>query len=79
MTSGPDIVAAELSAQGYRVISNRHNLLARIDVPNWLEIMGQSLSRPVADFVAPNGDLGSWADHYRRCLSKDQVTVPERS
>lgn len=72
--------AAELTAKGYRRVSNKYRRLARIDRHDWLNVLGRYIRRPVADFFdCETGKLSaSWADHYRRCFSKDVlVDVPE--
>lgn len=72
-----DMTAEQLMALGYRVTSNRHLMVSRIDQPDWLERLARHLGRPVADFTSP-GDpwrIGGWADYYRRVLSKDTLTV----
>lgn len=69
--------AAELTAQGYRVVSNRHAQVARIDRPDWVEFLARELHRAPADFYVP-GDpnpSGGWCDYYRRVYSRDKLTV----
>lgn len=70
----------EATALGYRRISNSYRMVARIDRPDWLEVMARALLRVPADFVERSGPYtgqptGGWCDHYRRCLSKDRVTL----
>lgn len=68
--------AAMLAAYGYRRVSNRYHHIARIDRPEWLQIMAKKMNRAVADFLKPDGTVsGSWADYYRRVYSMDCVVV----
>ena len=63
-------------AQGYRKISNKHRIVARIDREDWVHVLAKSMRRAVADFYEPNGQVSShWADHYRRCHSSDKLTL----
>lgn len=71
--------AKDLVQQGYRRTSNKHALAARIDRPDWRQVMAQD--------HAPwdwQGDGLTWVncltrggaqDYYRRCLSKDVVKM----
>lgn len=66
----------ELIKQGYCRISNKYNMISRIDDPNWVKILADKLNLALADFYKPNGQISSqWADHYRRCISKDRLIV----
>ena len=80
--------AKRLTAMGYRRVSWRHCLLARIDRANWLDVLSAHLNRPKADFyvmehsgtedggyVMGKEPAGQWCDYYRRCLSEDTVHV----
>jgi hypothetical protein len=79
-TEMPDLKAEDAVAQGYRRISNKHRLVARIDRADWLEVLATEMRRAPADFIIRSGakkgevDPG-WNDHYRRCLSKDVVKM----
>lgn len=72
------MTGAEAHAQGYRRVSNRYNLVARIDRPDWLQFMAKSLHRAPADFYVPGEEhpAGNWCDYYRRVHSKDTLTLP---
>lgn len=52
----------KLIAQGYRRVSNRFGIIARVDRPDWQEYQ-ISKGNPVN------------ADWYRRCVSKDTITI----
>ena len=68
-----------LHSKGYVITSNKYGSACRIDRPDWREYM----AREHAPWD-PEGDGMSWvmclgdraADHYRRCYSRDEVTVP---
>lgn len=66
--------ARVLAAQGYRRISNAHGMVARIDRPDWVDVLAKALHRAPADFYVPGESepAGNWRDHYRRCYSKDE-------
>jgi hypothetical protein len=66
-----------LKAMGYRRVSNKHKLVARIDRKDWLQSMAKSLHRAPADFYVPgeNHVAPNWCDYYRRVHSKDQLEV----
>lgn len=65
--------------EGYRVTSNKHRMISRIDRFDWVEIMandhapwdpeGQGMK-----WVHSMGPLAA-ADHYRRVYSRDTLTV----
>lgn len=66
-----------LIAQGYRRTSNKYGMVSRIDRPDWIEVLAKELHRAPADFYVPGEPepSGSWCDYYRRCLSKDTITL----
>lgn len=66
-----------LIASGYRRVSNRYRLVARIDRPDWIDILARDLLRSPAEFYVPGAKepAGMWADHYRRCFSRDTLTL----
>lgn len=71
--------AAGYVARGYRRVSNKYGTVARVDRPDWLEVLAESMGRCVADFYIRGkvNELGhGWADHYRRCYSKDTIDLP---
>jgi hypothetical protein len=76
-------VAERLIRSGYCPVSNKHFMLSRIDRPDWREHMalkhcgGRDEEDPfwkAMEWVAMLGEQGA-ADHYRRCYSKDRITV----
>ena len=70
--------AARLVELGYRKVSNRYRIIARVDRHDWVSVMASQLLRAPADFYVPGSDKveGGWCDYYRRCLSKDCITMP---
>ena len=56
--------AETLKDFGYRIISRKFRIAARIDREDWEEYSKRS-------------DYPVEADWYRRCVSRDQITVPE--
>lgn len=67
----------DLAASGYARISNRYTMVARIDRPDWKDVMASAHTRGHA-WVASMGDRDA-ADHYRRCFSKDKIEGLPRS
>jgi hypothetical protein len=76
-------------AGGYRTVSNRHRIIARIDREDWREHMAAlhvegfpgdrqgNLARGMK-WVKALGDRAG--EHYRRCISKDTIGgVPLRT
>lgn len=73
----------EATARGYRRVSNTYRTVARIDRADWLTVLAVHLMRAPADFIVRAGpDRGEvapgWADHYRRCFSRDVITLPRK-
>ncbi len=73
------MTAQELTAKGYRRISNKHKMVSRIDREDWI--------RHMAEQHAPwdvEGEGMTWAsgahmtDHYRRVYSKDVIYLDDR-
>lgn len=58
---------AALVAKGYRRISNKYGMVARIDRPDWIEVLPANFKR--------NANANA-ADYYRRCVSKDVLELP---
>lgn len=56
-----EALARRLTAMGYRRVSNRYRIVARVDRPDWIPIATNSYGY----FMG--------ADHYRRCSSKDWI------
>lgn len=70
--------ALSLASQGYRRVSTKHQLVSRVDRPDWREYM--AMRHCPHD---PEGLGNRWvmclgkgaADHYRRVYSKDTLNV----
>jgi hypothetical protein len=68
--------AQDLIAKGYRCISRKHCRLSRIDREDWVQVIATQMTLAVADYYNCNGGISTqWYDHYRRCHSKDVITV----
>jgi hypothetical protein len=75
--------AAWYVSRGYRRVSCKYRMVARIDREDWREYLANRLQRTVAELClvgkAGGGwQVGSdvtsmWRDHYRRCYSKDTI------
>jgi|SRR5882724_1660479 len=91
-----DAITAEATAKalaeiGYRRVSHKHHMIARIDRPDWLDVLAAHCGRARADFYImsnPNRNIpgaapyavsdkigNNWKDFYRRVLSKDVIVV----
>lgn len=68
-----------LIAQGYRRTSNKYGMVSRIDRADWVQVLARELQRAPADFYVPGEPepSGMWCDYYRRCLSRDTLTLPQ--
>ena len=71
------MAAGELNRLGYRRISNRYKLVARIDRDDWLDVLALQLRCCRADFYKLDGTgiANNWKDHYIRVYSEDKLTV----
>lgn len=73
-----DLTAEQLVTRGYRRISNAYGRVARIDRPDWLELLAQRMRRAPADFIVRDGSgrvSSIWCSYYRSTMSKDVHTV----
>ena len=72
-------LAILLISQGYLKTSNKHCMVSRLDREDWKEHMAISHSPwSIQDGMNWVECLDEGAeDHYRRCYSKDKVTVSE--
>ncbi len=65
-----------LARQGYCRISKRKNIVSRIDVENWVELLaghyGKTLHEMFTEILA---QPGHYEDIFRREWSKDQLDV----
>lgn len=71
-------MVADITAQGYRRISNKYGTVARVDREDWVQVMAKHLRRAPADFYVLGEDkvTWNWCDYYLRTLSKDKLTLP---
>lgn len=70
--------AKTLMRQGYRCTSNRHNMLSRIDRPDWKEVLAKDMHWTLEQTNAMiDSRPGAWQDQYRRVYSKDHITVSQ--
>jgi hypothetical protein len=62
-----------LAASGYRAVSNKYRMIARLDRPDWLEHMARQYTPwSFEEGMRWATGLGEGAaDHYRRVYSKD--------
>lgn len=69
--------AGELTQKGYRKVSNKYQMVARIDREDWLDILAKKLNCCRADFYKLDGTgiSDTWKDHYVRVHSQDRLTV----
>lgn len=68
-----------LTRLGYRRVSNKYGIVARIDREDFVQVLARSLRRAPADFYVPGGTdrvAGNWCDYYRRVHSKDRIELP---
>lgn len=65
-----ELLRIKLRRMGYRRISNKFGMVARIDRSDWLEVMRKKYPN------WENMEVSSIADYYRRCVTKDVLTVP---
>ena len=75
-----ELTLAQARAAGSCITSRRHRLANRLDRRDWREYMAKRHAPwdPEGDGKAWVECLGDYAaDHYRRCYSKDKITVPE--
>lgn len=76
VVSNTNRTAYELKALGYCRVSTASSTVARIDRPDWVEVMARALNRAPADFYIPGTDsvAANWCDYYRRTLSTDKLS-----
>lgn len=66
--------AVELAAMGYRRVSNKYLTVSRVDRPDWKYVLAKTHVQGLSWVAALGHDA---PDMYRRCVSKDKLTVPE--
>jgi hypothetical protein len=67
-----------LARRGFRVVSRKYGILSRVDRPDWVSVIAYHMFKSPAEFYVldkPNTVGSTWADHYRRCYSKDKFEV----
>lgn len=70
------IIGEALTKQGYCRISSRKNIVARIDVENWAEVLARHFDKTLHEmFSAILESPGFYEDLFRRELSKDRLAV----
>jgi hypothetical protein len=62
--------AAELAFRGYRRVSNKYGIVARIDRSDWREVLNKQLRRDTLEVPGV-----CWEDHYRRTYSRDTLPL----
>ena len=70
------IIGEALAKQGYCRISLRKNVVARIDIENWVEVLAQHFDKTLHEmFAAIRENPGFYEDLFRRDWSKDRLDV----
>lgn len=70
------VLGEALAKQGYCRISMRKNLVARIDVENWVEVLAEHFDKSLHEmFTEILGNPGFYEDQFRREWSKDRLEV----
>jgi len=70
------ILGEALARQGYCRISLRKNIVARIDVENWVEVLAQHFDKTLHEmFTAILASPGLYEDLFRREWSQDHMVV----
>lgn len=65
--------------KGYRRVSNKYGHVARIDRPDWVEVLIRHLGITTIEnekIIRDQIGNGSWEDHYRRVCSTDVLILP---
>lgn len=70
------VIGEKAAALGYRRISKRKNIIARIDREDWLQHMAEHFEMSLLELITDmNEKPGYYEDYYRRNLSKDRHEV----
>ncbi len=70
------IIGEALAKQGYCRISLRKNIVARIDVENWVEVLAQHFDKILHEMYTDiHESPGLYEDLFRRDWSKDRLEV----
>ena len=76
MTDNELAIAQKLYAEGYRQVSRKHCLIARVDIPD-SDMIQKFIDDNFGNSTSgvPSLSLESQREHYRRVCSKDSKTV----
>ncbi len=70
------VLGEDLARQGYCRISMRKNIIARIDVENWVEVLAEHYDKTLHEmFTEILGNPGFYEDLFRREWSQDRLEV----
>jgi len=70
------VIGEALASQGYCRISLRKNIVSRIDVENWAEVLAQHFDKTLHEmYTSIHESLGLYEDLFRRDWSKDRLEV----
>lgn len=70
------IIGEALAEQGYCRISLRKNIVARIDIENWVEVLAEHFDKTLHEmFASIREHPGLYEDLFRREWSKDRLNV----
>ncbi len=70
------VIGEALAKQGYCRISLRKNIVARIDVENWVEVLAQHFDKSLHEMFSDlRANPGFYEDLFRREWSKDRLNV----
>ena len=71
-----EVIGEMAAAQGYRRVSKRNKIIARIDREDWLQHMAEHFQISLQELISDMNDKpGHFEDYYRRNLSKDRHEV----
>ena len=72
-----NIDVKELISQGYRCVSRKYGIVSRVDRHDWIPFLANDLSIPIEllSDLYKKGKGCDYADHYRRCYSKDKLEL----
>lgn len=68
-----------LLMSGYCRVSNRHMVIARIDRPDWREVLAVHFCPHDPEGAMDRTYSDGAADYYRRCLSDDKRTLTDKA
>lgn len=76
MKRPPKFYVPDLPEQGYCYINRNANVVARIDRPDWIDILAGWIVQEGKSAAAILGTRQTAADTYRRMLSTDRLRLP---